>query len=701
MNGARGLAALADRLRATVRQEGAWSREDCCAVLEGACEQLGALGGAFYRVVQGEASLLCALPDGAIAPTPGTAPPRGEPGESPLCAQRITEQADGTWLAELAWPRLSDRFFSLVLRFAADASPDPERLGDVGTTVALATDSGQLHQAYDREQRQSELLFRVSQAFMSTVDLQALLDLTVSLVAERMGHAENCVLHLLDPESSLLVARSVSSKAIAGNPSSDATPLRAGVGAAGLALLTGQLVHISDVAQDARFLPRSGSRIASLLTAPLMARGQPIGTLTVDSSAPRAFGEEDERLLMTLASLASTAINNADLVKNLQQSLDELRDTQAQLLQSEKLSALGQLIAGITHEINNPLAAISGYAQLLRMSDDIDPQTRQDVTRIYEQAQRAARIVRNLLTFAREHRAMQRPTDVNVLLQKTLELLAYQLRIEGISVELHLDPQTLVVMGDPYQLQQVFFNLIGNARDSMIEAHDGGRLTVTTELVGNTVRIRIADTGSGLTPEARQHLFEPFFTTKEVGKGTGLGLSICFGIVSEHGGRIYPGEETGVGAEFVVDLPQTDRPADPDEEVSLDHMAYLTNRLVLLVEDEEPVARVIHRVLVRDGHRAVITRDGNEALMYLRRARERGVPFDLIVSDIKMPNMDGAELYECIRIEYPEMADRMLFMTGDSISPSTRAFLGDHGLPFLIKPFDLSELRQAIGNSLR
>jgi signal transduction histidine kinase/ActR/RegA family two-component response regulator len=687
-------------LQAIDQWEQPWPEEICRGVLEAALEELGAFGGAIYRMAVDQCELLFASPDTIAPPSPDGLLP--DAAKDRLFTHTIAQEAGGEWLAALAWSGLPGEKVALILRSPPELPPDPDRLAHLGALLALAAQTGQLRRARAREARQNELLFRVSQAFMSTVDLRALLDLIVSLVAETLERAENCVLHLLDPDSDLLVAMSVSNEARASTPGPEETPLRSGVGAAGLALMTGQVINIGDVARDGRFLVRPTSgRIVSLLTAPLIVRGQPIGTLTVDSSVPFAFGEEDERLLMPLASLAAAAINNADLVKNLQESLDELRDTQAQLLQSEKLSAIGQLIAGITHEINNPLAAISGYAQLLKMSEDIDPQTRQDVTRIYEQAQRAARIVRNLLTFAREHRAMRRPTDVNVLLQKSLELLAYQLRIEGISVELQLAPQCMGVMGDPYQLQQVFFNLIGNARDAMAEAHDGGRLTVKTESVGSTVRIQICDTGPGLSAEARKHLFEPFFTTKEVGKGTGLGLSICFGIISEHAGRIYLAETSEPGATFVVELPLTSRLPDFDEDMPLEEMTFLANRLVLLVEDEEPIARVVQRVLTRDGHRSVVTRDGNEALSYLERARERGAPFDLIVSDIKMPNMDGAELYEHIQREYPEMADRVLFMTGDSVSPSTRAFLGDHGLPFLIKPFDLGELRQAINSSLR
>ncbi len=699
MNPTRQLLATIGTLR-TMGAKSDWTATFGNGFLVAMMQEMNAVRGAIHWLGQGQIELLAECPvEAATLSQP--APELIRLHKTDLCTQALVEDAEDGTKAVLAWPGAPGEQFVLQMAWPRGTHVDQDRLSLWRALLACAVENGQLAAARDREMRHNELIFRVSQAFMSTVNLRELVDLIVALVADTFKRADNCILHLLDTDSDLLVAMSVSSKALATPPRSDATPLRTGVGAAGLALLTGQIVNIGDVSKDDRFLARPHSRrIASLLTAPLVVRTQTIGTLTVDSSEPYAFDEEDERLLLTLASLAATAIDNADLVKNLQQSLNELRDTQAQLLQSEKLSALGQLISGITHEINNPLAAISGYAQLLRMSDGLDPQTRQDATRIYEQAQRAARIVRNLLTFAREHRSMQRPTDVNRLLQQSVEVIAYQLRVEGIAVDLKLAPETLGVMGDPYQLQQVFLNLMANARDAMVQAHGGGRLTVHTELDGATVRIRIVDTGPGLTPEAKQHLFEPFFTTKEVGKGTGLGLAICFGIISAHAGRIYLADTDRPGAEFVVELPHAPQLSQIAQDEELTEMTGLTNRLVLLVEDEEPVARIVQRVLSREGHRTVVTHDGQEALNYLRRAREGQIPFDLIISDIRMPNMDGVELYDVILNEYPDMRENVLFMTGDSISPTTRAFLDEQGVPVLIKPFDLEELRQAINDGL-
>ncbi|MHB1318235.1 MAG: hybrid sensor histidine kinase/response regulator, partial [Anaerolineae bacterium] len=590
----------------------------------------------------------------------------------------------------------------VLLRFTGEALPDQGDLNALGAMLSLALENARLRDDREIEIRQNNTLFRVSQAFMSTMELGPLLDLVVTSCVDSIANAENCVLHLLDEKSERLVATRVYFADPSKRTRSKSSPLRPGVGAAGLALSTGNVVNISDPAQDARFFPTGNRRaIGSLLTAPMIFRERSIGTLSCDSARTRAFDQDDERLLMTLATQAAAAIYNADLFQDLQESLEHLRDTQAQLVQSEKLSAIGQLIAGITHELNNPLAAISGYAQLLQMTDGLDPQIRQDVTRIHEQAQRAARIVRNLLTFAREHSSMARPVDIHMLLQQTLELQSYQLRIENISVDLQLSESHLAVIGDPHQLQQVFFNLISNARDAMSEASGGGRLAVWTERVESMVHIHVADSGPGVSAEGKRHLFEPFYTTKEVGKGTGLGLSICFGFVSDHDGRIWLNEEATEGAEFVVALPYTDQVPERSAAEPFDQAARVTNRLVLLVEDEESVARVVQRVLMQSGHRVLVGRDGEEALHYVRQAQRRGVPFDLVISDIRMPNMGGARLYEEIVRGFPHLAGRMLFITGDSIGSGTHQFLTENNLPYLMKPFSLAELRDAIDNLIQ
>jgi PAS domain S-box-containing protein len=230
------------------------------------------------------------------------------------------------------------------------------------------------------------------------------------------------------------------------------------------------------------------------------------------------------------------------------------KQMQEQLVITDRLASVGELAAGIAHELNNPLTGVIGFSQLL-MDKEMPDEVRQDVQVVYGEAQRAAQVVKNLLTFARKHTAAKQMLNINDVISKVLELRAYEQRVENIKVKSRLAPDLPEIMADYFQLQQVFLNIVINAEFFMKEAHNGGTLTITTERVNGKVRASFADDGPGIAKDDLGHLFDPFFTTKEVGKGTGLGLSICHGIIAEHGGQIYVESELGKGATFIVELP--------------------------------------------------------------------------------------------------------------------------------------------------
>jgi PAS domain S-box-containing protein len=225
-----------------------------------------------------------------------------------------------------------------------------------------------------------------------------------------------------------------------------------------------------------------------------------------------------------------------------------------QLIVTNRLASIGELSSGIAHELNNPLTSVIGFSQLL-MQGDVPDNMKENLATIYEEAQRAAVIVKNLLTFARKHAPVKQLTQVNTVIEGVLKLRAYEEKVNNIEVEKHLDASLSEIMMDPFQMQQVFLNIIVNAEFAMLETHHKGKLTIATERVDNIVKISFADDGPGITEANLKRIFDPFFTTKEVGKGTGLGLSICHGIVTEHGGRIYVNSEYGYGATFTVELP--------------------------------------------------------------------------------------------------------------------------------------------------
>lgn len=569
-----------------------------------------------------------------------------------------------------------------------------DRLDSLGLAVGLVVENARLHRQLDSRLREGEALYKVSKALVSTLQLDDILGLVVHSATETIEKANNAVLHLLDEKTGELRPRALTFVGQVVRPDQTGrSGMRSGRGVAGQVVETGQIVNIADVSKDPRFLRVGSVRpFASMLVVPLSLGERHIGTLSVDSLETHAFSPDDERLLLTLATQAAAAIENARLVSDLQHSVTELRTTQEQLVQSEKLSAIGQLIAGVAHELNNPLTAVMGYAQLVQMSEGLDERVVSDLGRIQAQAQRAAKIVQNLLTFARQHKVERQYVDVNEVLERTLELRGYHLRVENIVVDTQLEQRELGTLADPNQLQQVFLNLINNAQDAMIEAHHGGRLLVRSEQRGDRIVVSIADNGPGLPLEVQKHLFEPFFTTKEVGRGTGLGLSICYGIVSQHGGRIWADSVPGQGATFYVELVVAS-PASLGGEAAKPATPTVSPRIVLVVDDEVDITALVERMLTQDGHRVYVAHSGEVALQRLAELRRQGYRPDLILSDIKMPGLDGRAFYEFIRSHDPALLEHLAFATGDSLSTETRSFLQEVGRPYISKPFGVEELR--------
>jgi two-component system NtrC family sensor kinase len=393
-------------------------------------------------------------------------------------------------------------------------------------------------------------------------------------------------------------------------------------------------------------------------------------------------------------------------------NLTDRRRLEEQLIQSEKLSAIGQLVAGVAHELNNPLTSVSGYAQLLQRDKSLTAEVLQDVEQIHAQAERAAKIVQNLLIFAREHKPERSTISINDVLRSTLALQSYQLKVDNIAVVTSYDANLPTTVADPHQLQQVFLNLITNARQAMVDKGGRGTLTLRTsvveggtegvdgEILGPMIEVEVGDSGVGIPERDLHKIFNPFYTTKPVGQGTGLGLSICFGIVREHGGLIWAESTVGVGTRVKVRLPirmQEDgghtNGVEPTEtpRVEVEQSQY-----VLVVDDEEPVLRLLARLLRDLGHRSLVVTSGEAALEAL--AREH---FDLILTDVKMPGLSGFDLYYAIRERDADLAERVVFITGDTLSPSTREQLDRSGNPFLSKPFSIAQLEQTLAHLLK
>jgi PAS domain S-box-containing protein len=285
----------------------------------------------------------------------------------------------------------------------------------------------------------------------------------------------------------------------------------------------------------------------------LWSKGRVLGGLVVGSRSPREFSSADVNLLIAVGSQISNATERALLYDESRQAYENLRRTQEQLLNSEKMAAVGQLISGVAHELNNPLTAILGYSQLLSASGQMTPQGIEYSEKLYKQAQRTHRIVQNLLSFARQHKPERLATRINQILEDTLALRDYDLRMSNIRMHMDLAEDLPSISADPHQLQQVFLNMVNNAVDAILESAENGDLWVTTRHDSARVYVEFTDSGPGVQEASR--VFDPFYTTKPVGKGTGLGLSICYGIVTEHGGTIRVRNMPHRGASFTIELP--------------------------------------------------------------------------------------------------------------------------------------------------
>ena len=395
-------------------------------------------------------------------------------------------------------------------------------------------------------------------------------------------------------------------------------------------------------------------------------------------------------VLLRIANLLATRRLYLTLEEHNRALEDTVKQRTERLLQSEKVAAMGSLLAGVAHELNNPLTVLSAHAQL--MDQARDPALTARAAKIRQAADRCVRIVRNFLAFARQRAPERTPVLLGDVVLGSVELLAYELRVESVEVSLDLAADLPVLWVDPHQLHQVFVNLIANAQHAMRRQSAPRRLTVRGrhDAERRRIRVEIADTGPGMPADVRARIFEPFFTTKPAGEGTGLGLSLCRGIVEDHHGTITVESEPGRGTTFVIELP-VETPQGAASRPAAVSAPLVRPGKVLVVDDERAVAEALAEAIRRDGHEVAIAGDGGEALDLLA-AR----PYDAIVSDTKMPVLDGESFYRELGRRHPTLRKRIVFLTGDVLSRDKREFLEQTGAPSLTKPCDLDELRRVI-----
>jgi len=423
--------------------------------------------------------------------------------------------------------------------------------------------------------------------------------------------------------------------------------------------------------------------LQALVCVPVISRGSVLGVVTVSSLQP--ITPERVNLLTAIVNGLGPLLESAQLE-------DERNRTEERMQETARLASIGELAAGVAHEINNPLTSVLGYSDIVLRSK-LPKKYREDLQTIYDQAKRAAKIVQNLVFFARRSGTDKQYLDVNSILSRALEMKSYDFKVNNIQVITRLSPEIRKTMADEHQLVQVILNLLTNAEQAIYKARGKGRIDVRTASLGSSIEITIKDDGPGIPQEHLQKIFEPFFTTKGVGQGTGLGLSISYGIVKSHGGEIWVESVEEQGTTFhitlpvvlpeVITIPQIPRPARNGG----------STKHLLVVDDEPDIRDLLKKYLELERYTVDLAVDGNEAWRKLRT-----MSYDCILLDLKMPQMSGPELYELLRDFSPSLANKVVFITGDTANPASLDFISETGNFFITKPFRLEDLLERVND---
>jgi signal transduction histidine kinase len=528
---------------------------------------------------------------------------------------------------------------------------------------------------------------------------QALLE-RIATTCGRLLRTDSVGIRLVDGDDLVVAyasggARDVMSKA----------RLKIGESLSGLVAATGQTLVLSDPAADPRLIPDHRAAMArlgyrALVAAPIKAGERIAGVLSVQTRRRLGFSEEDIEVVTAFAGQVGVALHNNRLYEELQHAYRELTQTQDQLLQSQKMEAIGRLAGGIAHDFNNLLTVIAGQTYMLRNQTGPGP-VREGVERIEGTAERAAELIRQLLAFSRKQVLQPGVLRLNAIVEAMAPMLT---RVIGEDVELstRLEPRLLHVKADPTQIEQVIMNLAVNARDAMPR---GGRLTLETANVavdaaqaihhpdvptGAYVMLAVSDTGTGMDAETRRRLFEPFYTTKEPGKGTGLGLSTVYGIVKQSSGHIWVYSEPGHGATFKIYLPVVSESAEAPVVAPVDDVPRGTET-ILLVEDERDVRSLVRLVLQERGYRVVEATGPRQALQL---ALDAATPIDLLLTDVIMPQMTGRILADLVTAKRPTLP--VLFMSGYADNAVVEHGVLQAGRAYLQKPFTPAQLARVV-----
>jgi signal transduction histidine kinase len=526
--------------------------------------------------------------------------------------------------------------------------------------------------------RQQAAIADLGQRALAYTDLSRLMDDVVRLITQTL-EMEYCGVFELLPNLSMVLRAGV------GWEQGAVGHATVGTGAeslAGYILLADQPVVIEDLATETRF--RSASWLhdhgaASGISVVIHGQSRLFGVLEAHTPRSRTYTIDEVYCLQAVAQVLAIAV--------------ERMRTEAALRQTDKLATMGSLLAGVAHELNNPLTVILGQTELLL---GVCPQgpIAERAERLSKAAERCARIVKNFLTLARQHPPERQQVQLNQVAREAAELLAYPLRMDNVEIIWDLTDRLPQIWADSDMLYQVVVNLIANAQQAMHNAPAPRRLTITThfDVSSRGVILIVADTGPGIPAELQPRIFEPFFTTKPPGQGTGLGLSLCQGIIGSHGGMMRVESQLGQGAAFIVELPVgTHQPETVTPSHAPGMRPPVKQKHILILDDEPEVVGILAELLSIDSHLVDTATTAAMALDKLQRRK-----YDLILSDLRMPETDGPAFYRELQRHHPILCQRVIFLTGDSLSPDLRVFLEQTAVPTLGKPVTLMELRRAV-----
>jgi PAS domain S-box-containing protein len=580
---------------------------------------------------------------------------------------------------------------------------DTTALQTMADQLAVAIENARLYEETYGRARRLAVVNRIGGAVGTTLNLDDLMETVYQEVAP-VFEADAFFIALYDRETNELDFRIQVDEGIREPRTRE--PLDTGL--TSLVVTTRKPLLIGNLEQEQEHLPLpelwgTMKQPGSWLGVPMLISGWLTGVISVQAYRPHVYGEEEQLLLSTIADQVAIAVERARLHQEIQQELAERERLEAQLVQAQKMEAIGRLAGGVAHDFNNLLTAITGYTSLLLSESGVDDPARADLEEIKKAADRAASLTDQLLAFSRKKMLQPKVLDLNAVVAD-VERMLRRLIGEDIDLVTLLDPTLGRVKADPGQIQQVVMNLAVNARDAMPQ---GGQLTLETMNVdldeahaqqhvdlqpGSYVMLAVSDTGVGMDKETQDHLFEPFFTTKEIGKGTGLGLATIYGIVKQSGGGIYVYSEPGQGTTFKIYLPRIEEAVDlPRPDAGRIRLPQ-GSETVLLVEDEDMVRELARRILQRSGYTVLEARQARDAIAICARHE---TPIQLLITDVVMPGgMSGRDLAEHLATSRPEM--QVLYISGYTDDAIVRHGMLDEGVAFLQKPFTPDALARKV-----